>query len=143
MPDLFQEFFQASKASAAADTLQRELVREHAFTEAGACKFVASFKATMAAAGLSGSAQQFMAGKVTEGCKQPVLGLGSSRSLVYRRYGERIIPLPLSPTKWVNLVGSFPVTEDEWELMIKVLQEYKAGLVLSTKNKQRPNANVT
>ena len=42
---------------------------------------------------------------------------------------DRIVSLPLSADKWVNLRGPFPMTETEWTLMKAVLEAMKPGLV--------------
>ena len=43
---------------------------------------------------------------------------------------DRVISLPLSASKWVNLRGPFPMTEKEWLQMKAVLEAMKPGLVI-------------
>lgn len=42
---------------------------------------------------------------------------------------KRTIPLSLSPYQWVNLHGYFPITEEQWKQMMRLLAAYKPGLV--------------
>jgi len=37
--------------------------------------------------------------------------------------------LPVGPGKWATLEGDFPITEEQWNLMLRVLETMKPGLV--------------
>ena len=41
----------------------------------------------------------------------------------------QVVWLPVAAQEWVGLQGSFPLTEEEWNLMMNVLQVMKPGLV--------------
>ena len=41
----------------------------------------------------------------------------------------RVVWLPVSAQAWVGLQASFPLTEEEWDLMMNMLQVMKPGLV--------------
>lgn len=42
---------------------------------------------------------------------------------------QRAVAIPLSPTEWVTLYASFPLTDASWNQMIAVLEAMKPGLV--------------
>ena len=42
---------------------------------------------------------------------------------------RRAVAIPLSATDWVTLQAAFPLSEDEWDQMITVLNAMKPGLV--------------
>ena len=42
---------------------------------------------------------------------------------------KRVVWLPVSAQEWVGLQASFPLTKEEWDLMMNVLQVMKPGLV--------------
>ena len=48
---------------------------------------------------------------------------------------DRVVSVPLSASKWVNLRGSFPLTEGEWNQMKAVLEAMKPGLVVTKESK--------
>jgi len=39
------------------------------------------------------------------------------------------IQLPLGPGRWATLSGDFPISEEQWRLMLSVLEAMKPGLV--------------
>ena len=55
---------------------------------------------------------------------QPVTGAGTCKpaSALYLR-------IPVSPGKDIEVTGSFPVTEAQWQMFIDVLAALKPGLV--------------
>lgn len=42
----------------------------------------------------------------------------------------KVITLALSPSKWALLEAPFPVSEDEWAQMMRVLEAMRPGLVI-------------
>ena len=42
---------------------------------------------------------------------------------------KRVVWLPVAAQEWVGLQASFPLTEEEWNLMMNVLQVRKPGRV--------------
>ena len=42
---------------------------------------------------------------------------------------KRVVWLPVAAQEWVGLQASFPLTEEEWNLMMNMLQVMKPGLV--------------
>lgn len=126
-PPLFKEFYE-SRSDSSDETLTHELIVNRSFTDAGARQLIAAFRSSMAVAGLtdadimSGTEREGIDDKVEEHGKMPLPPTPPGTT-------DRVIPLPLSPTKWVNLQGPFPVTRSEWTLMLKVLEAHKPGLV--------------
>lgn len=105
------------------------LVVNRRFTDDGADQFIEAFRATMTIAQLtktdiiSGQEKEHTTPEEEEEPEMPPPPNTSETT-------DRVIPLPVSPTEWVNLRGHFPITEDQWNLMIGVLNAHKPGLVI-------------
>lgn len=53
--------------------------------------------------------------------------------------GQRAVAIPLSPTEWVTLLASFPLTDAAWDQMFVVLNAMKPGLVISAETQPKPS----
>ena len=42
---------------------------------------------------------------------------------------KRTISIPLTGTEWAYLQGTWPISHEDWEQMIRVLETMKPGLV--------------
>jgi hypothetical protein len=51
------------------------------------------------------------------------------------------IPMPLSPTEWVKVQASYPLSEKAWEQMQNILKAYKPSLVPEIKPEDAKKEN--
>lgn len=133
-------------------SLQLFLTRERNFTPSGASELVSEWKRTMAYAGLTdeGGTVPSDAGFSAENGNRneephvtppPVMDRDQAQDRAPRdpqqeskgpQRSKRTIQVPYSPNAWALLEASFPMTEQEWDQMVAVLQAMKLGLVQST-----------
>lgn len=132
-------------------SLELFLTRERNFTPSGASELVSEWKRTLVYAGLTddpGSAPSQTGDSAEKANRReeprvtppPVIGHESARDPGARDEQEareqprsqrtkRTIQVPYAPSAWALLEASFPMTEEEWQQMLAVLQAMKVGLV--------------
>lgn len=42
---------------------------------------------------------------------------------------ETILQCPIGPDVWIQLKGSFPIKQNEWDILINLLNAMKPGIV--------------
>lgn len=136
-PAIFAELRQQHLPSN--EALKLILVREKGFSDAGATQFIQAFRDT----------NQFVEAHA-EGYNDPVANAGTadvgtrfsvragdegrgmeSAAATVRAQGatSRTIQVPISPTTWALIQLPAPMSEDDWNQMLGVLQAMKPGLV--------------
>lgn len=104
--------------------LEFALKREMKFTENGAKEFLSCFRSTLEYAELTPSSHDIDIKDDTE--DKP------KEEEVPQQVGQagiRNITLPLTSSSEATLYAQFPLTEEEWDQMLKVLEVMKPGLV--------------
>jgi hypothetical protein len=125
--------------------LKYNLVRDMGFTKGGAGEFLKQWKRTMTYARLSdpGATVSGDAGDPEAPPQEPVVTPPATIDQKQDRAQEReprtftakaarsprTIQLTYSPTEWALLQGEFPMSEQDWDAMIAVLEAMKRGLV--------------
>lgn len=153
-PPVHAMLWERFKSRLPSDTsLELFLTRERNFTPSGASELVSEWKRTMAYAGLTDdvgsvpidtgdSAEKGNRTEEPDVTPPPVMGRDNARDRGSRDEHEerepprsqrtkRTIQVPYAPSAWALLEASFPMTEDEWQQMLAVLQAMKVGLVQS------------
>jgi hypothetical protein len=116
------------------ETMEFYLVTDRGFTESGAKELIQEFRNTLAFARLDGGGTlPDSEGDTSQnGSTEMNEGEGGGTALLEReRYkGQaKMVQLPLASGKWATLQAPFPFTEQDWDLMLAVLQAMKPGLV--------------
>lgn len=123
-------------------TLRWHLVNERAFSEAAARELIAEYQETLAYSGLSQGddsiptayqdseeTSEVMPGTVETDQRVTLAKTGHGvMGRAQQQFGTAL-QLPIGPGKWASLQGPFPVTGEQWDLMLAVLQAMKPGLV--------------
>jgi hypothetical protein len=118
------------------ENLKFELETEEGFTPGGAAEFLSEWKRTIKYAGLTASdgTVPLNAGEKPDP-SEPQLTPPSTleQPPLEQPPGERrqtrTVQVTYSPTEWALLQGQFPMSEDDWDAMIAVLDAMKRGLV--------------
>jgi hypothetical protein len=122
--------------------LKYNLVRDKNFTQGGAGEFIKQWKRTMDYARLSGAVgtvagsggdaekpeDQIMTPPTIEQ-ERPAEVLEAPPEDRQEARSTRTIQVTYSPTEWALLQGQFPMSENDWDAMIDVLNAMKRGLV--------------
>lgn len=98
--------------------LRHHLIVDKRFTEDGANRVIQSYQATMEFANLGGMSYDMGDSDVQEegGPKLPPPTTGK-------------YTLPISPEQTITLWGNFPITQAEWEQMMRMIEAMKPALV--------------
>jgi hypothetical protein len=113
--------------------LRYYLVVDRGFAESGAADFIRELRATFAFARMG----DYQADNLSSDSIDKPEDEGEMSTLTLDKLHEdkppsgsrRVVQLPYSATDWAVLQAPFPVTGDEWDQMIAVLQAMKPGLV--------------
>ncbi len=119
--------------------LRFHLQRDRKFTESGAEDFIEQFRSTIAFAGLGPGDGQPGVGdddslQVEADEDAPMTATGLGQSPAATPTGQltadiREVPIPIAGSEWPRLKARFPLPEDAWNQMLKVLEAMKPGLV--------------
>lgn len=119
--------------------LRFHLQRDRKFTESGAGDFIEQFRSTIAFAELESGAPPSGDGdddsheveadedapmRATRPRQSPASATTAKPSADIRE-----VPIPIAGSEWPRLKARFPLTEDAWNQMIKVLEAMRPGLV--------------
>lgn len=142
-PKVHKKLWEEYGASLPSDEhLKYNLVRDMGFTKGGAREFLKQWKRTMTYARLSGPGATVPddAGDPEadelQGLTPPATieqeqerGQENDAFTAKAARSKRTIQVTYSPTEWALLQGEFPMTEQDWDAMIAVLEAMKRGLV--------------
>ena len=119
--------------------LRFHLQHDRKFTESGAEDFIEQFRSTIAFADLEpGDAQsgdgdddnrEVEADEDAPMTEARPTQRPASATTVKLTADIREVPIPIAGSEWPRLKARFPLTEDAWNQMIKVLEAMKPGLV--------------
>lgn len=118
------------------ENLLWHLVENLGFTDRGAREFVSQFKKTLSLAGIENAAS--IESQVSDTGENDSGGSGGDSSedppgdapgQRKPRSGMKIVQIPLGPEQWATLEGAFPLSEQDWTLMLSILDAMKPGLV--------------
>jgi hypothetical protein len=129
-------------------TLRYELMTQRGFTENAVKEFIPQFKDTIAFANLAAgdkltgndgdnseaTLDPFAVGPVTVASASAETRTASGQ-VGQERPNTRVVNLPLSGDAWAALQVPFPMSEDDWDQMLAVLNAMKRGIV-----RKRPTA---
>lgn len=138
-PSIHQELWEKYGTELPSDAnLKYELRKERHFSEPGADEFIEEYKRTLEFAKLAES------DKLSEeiGDKQGRRTVPPPSATITRgiEHGERrAVAIPIGDD-WPILEAVFPITEDQWQQMITVLEAMKPGLVKATQASRRPGS---
>lgn len=124
-PPLFKELWDSHK-NADASVISAFLIRNKAFSQAGAAQAAAAFRDNVA---LVKAPPQGYSSPNDESKKDnpPMIEpQGGARA-----QATRSVQVPLSATTWATVQAPFPITEAAWNQMLAVLNAMKPGLVAS------------
>lgn len=145
-PRVFQHLWDKFNGSIPADLeIEYYLVREKNFTKDGARKLIRQFKKTLTFAGInkdnlsiageesviSESSSAFHADTLDNTESQTIVSSSNVPELSQRL---REIQIPFSLNNWATLKASFPLTNEEWNQMITVLEAMKPALIEEDEN---------
>jgi hypothetical protein len=140
MPRIHKELWDKYQWQLPSDATLRHFLRlDKGFTDSAADELIRQFRETISFAqlapgdSLSGNGPDSEEGQggsplVTELLTSQKSGLGKTRG---DGTGQRSVPIPLSATEWVTLQGPFPISEQSWEQLKRVLDVMRPGLVSS------------
>lgn len=121
------------------ENLKFELVTEKGFTPGGAAEFISEWKRTMKFANLTGpdatvppadgENQEIPEPQLTppQTLETPPAPPPGDNTETQRE--KRTVQVTYSPNEWALLQAAFPMSEDDWNAMIAVLNAMKRGLV--------------
>jgi hypothetical protein len=141
-PKIHREIWEKYQDGLPSDATLRHFLRfDKGFTDSAADELIAQFRKTVSFANLAPGDSLGEDGgdsALGEGGPPVVTTLltaqkpGDPRLGVSPRGGGLMsVPIPLSATEWVTLQGPFPVSEQSWEQLMRVLDVMKPGLVAS------------
>ena len=107
------------------DELEYSLIREMNFTKRGVKEFLLHFYSTLEYAGLTSSSDK----PETKDDKKEDKPDKEEVQQQIGQAGMSNVLLPLTSTSWAVLSAEFPLTQEEWDQMEKVLKVMKPGLV--------------
>jgi hypothetical protein len=152
-PAIHQEVWSKYYGSLPSDqSLRMWLIRDKAFTPGGADEFIAQLRRTVAFAEVASSDKIEVSEHPQEATETmaPATAVASTEarpslatSPVTSPSGRRSlsVQLPLGvETGWASLDAPFPVSEEAWALMLKVLEAMKPGLVRPSADDNDPPA---
>lgn len=139
MPTIHQELWKEYGAKLPSDEhIRWKLRQERGFTSTGADEFIPQYRATLAFAGLTGVAAD---SEVTEPIDHhieddgvdadaaTVYDANLNRTILVRSEKVRSYLIPVVPGTEILIEGPFPVSEEDWQSFITVLNAMKIGLV--------------
>lgn len=165
-PTIHSELWKKYGAALPSDaTLRYELITERGFTDLAVREFIPQFRATIAYAGLTAS-DNLVDNETADNARNqdpfeippvsqhgtgaaapPPVQLGAQLSAAATVSGAitRVVNLPLPGGAWAALQVPYPMSEDDWEQMLDVLQVMKRGIVQDPKPKaeEQPAAEDT
>lgn len=117
-------------------TIEYYLVNDRGFTESGARELIQEFRNTLSFARLGeGDTMPDSDEDTSQDGYGGMTGDGGSTTLLDRKQGQaKAVQLPLGSGKWATLQAPFPFSEQDWNLMLAVLQAMKPGLVAEPKD---------
>jgi hypothetical protein len=147
-PKIHQELWERYGPDLPDDPLMRHyLVFDRAFSTAAADELLREFRSTLAYAGMTGpnatvspngqDSDEDTIEDPEEGLTPPTVEIQDPALDPHedpkplKQRAERTVQVTYSPTEWALLQGRFPMSEDDWDAMIAVLQAMKRGLVTS------------
>lgn len=112
-------------------TIEHYLVNERGFTESGARELIQEFRNTLSFARIGEDDRMPDSdGDTAQHGGKGMTGDGGGTALLDRKQGQaKVVQLPLASGKWATLQAPFPFSEQDWNLMLSVLQAMKPGLV--------------
>lgn len=119
-PPLFKELYE-SMADASPSNLKQHLVLKRRFTQEGAERVIESYMGTRVIAKLDGTSYDDESEEIVD-VEEPKLDTRGMQNL----------QLPISSGKALVLTGNFPITSEEWEQMLTVLNAMKPALTERT-----------
>ena len=136
-PSIHDELWQQYHGKLPGDAVLRfHLQRDRKFTESGVADFIVQFRSTIAFAKLdTGVKPDGRSDKIaaTEGrsvaAAPPSPQDRKPTPAVEPATEIREVPIPISGSVWPRLKAGFPLTEDAWNQMLRVLEAMKPGLV--------------
>lgn len=135
MPPIHRELWDYYKGALPSDdNLRFSLLRDRSFTERGATEFIEQFKSTIAFARLAEGGNMSPNGgdeQERETTRGRVVEDGGSAGVLTHAADPqaRSVQLPLGGGRWATLQAPFPFSEEDWTLMLGVLNAMKPGLV--------------
>jgi hypothetical protein len=134
MPAIHRELWETYAGTLPSDdSLRYALLRDRNFTERGATEFIGVFKSTIAFARLGEGDMEWGAGDEADEKTSRERGIdrGKTTGLLDPPVDPqaRTVQIPLGGGRWATLQAPFPFSEQDWNLMLSVLQAMKPGLV--------------
>ena len=136
-PSIHRELWDEYGGSLPSDETLRTLLRiDRKFTETGAADFINEFRSTIAFANLEGAnipqhhEDEGSADTAAQGGE--ATRMSSATILIDETHTptRMDIQLPLASGKWATLQAQFPITEKDWDQMLRVLEAMRPGLLL-------------
>ena len=137
-PSIHNELWEQYRGKLPGDAALRfHLQRDRKFTESGAADFIVQFRSTIAFAKLDagsvkpdGESDKVPATEDRSVAATPPPPLDRKPTPSVEPATEiREVPIPISGSVWPRLKAGFPLTEDAWNQMLRVLEAMKPGLV--------------
>lgn len=147
-PPMHRDLWDKYRADLPSDpTLRYYLMRERGFTEIGAEQFIAQYRATVTFANLGNGAiissepeeeipeqiQEYIPELKPVMTSPPSTSHGSPSPMG----GMREILIPIPGVAWPSLKATFPLSDEAWDEMLKVLQAMKPGLTKASTGEER------
>lgn len=134
LPSIHRELWDKYQGQLPSDATLRHFLRlEKGFTDAAASDLIRQFRDTISFANLTAGDELSVAGEgeertgiVTDLVPLPTVPRAQGKG---RGAAQRAVPIPLSATEWIVLQGDFPLSEDAWAQLMRVLEVMKPGLV--------------
>ena len=148
LPPIHKELWEKYGGEFPSDTTFKwQLMKDRSFTDGGAEEFISQFKRTIAFANLTKSGVlpaehgdnpadgEDDAGDPLVKPIPAILELDPKRPAAQAASTQTVIPLAIThnPASWARLAAHFPLSEDEWEMMMNLLQAMKPRLVKDEK----------
>lgn len=134
LPKIHRELWEEHAGSLPPDsTLRFKLVNDRAFSESAARDLIEEFRKTLDFAGLTEEDGMVSSGyqdnEETNITKAPPTAPTRPSPMGPVAQPVAGFQLPVGPGEFALLQGPFPITDDQWNLMLSVLQAMKPGLV--------------
>jgi hypothetical protein len=138
MPRIHRELYEKYGPSLPSDaSLKHELVMTRGFTESGADDFIDEFRKTLVFAQLDktpsvAAPEATSAGPVARDVTLDLIATEPTALPASSIPGSRTFPIPLPGGTSVAISGKFPISEDAWQQLLRVLDAMKPGLVAAS-----------
>ncbi|MGH8563602.1 MAG: hypothetical protein ACREXW_05745 [Gammaproteobacteria bacterium] len=141
-PPMHRDVWDKYRADLPSDsTLRYYLMKEKGFTEIGAQQFITQYRATVAFAHLgkdavvSSEPEEEIPEQKPAMTSPPSASHGSTSASPMVGMREILIPIPGGA--WPSLKATFPLSEQAWDEMLKILQAMKPGLTNASTGEER------